>query len=264
MLDTTSLEKISEVLGISTDDLKTKLTSEKEEAIEIPKGSFFTEQQLTSRDGNKFTEFKKDYEEQVVKKFRNDLELDFEGKSFENLFGSYKEKLKGSYSKDSTERVKELESDLQKVNDTLLQTETDLKQQISTLQYSNTIQGVKNDLLTVFPKETTIPNEDVMTLFLSKYKVKQDENGQTYLEDASGNAIKDKTASYVNHKDIFQSFVEPYVKTPAGRGGGNEAGAGTANNEDDFMSKWSKESGKPVSSREGVNALLKYREEQKQ
>ena len=264
MLDNTSKEAIAKITGMPYEDFKAKINAEEEQTIELPDGQYFTDTQLTARDGNKYTDFKKDFEQRTVKDLRTKFDYSFEGATFDNLFKHHDTQLKGKYQKDSSERVKELEADLDKVNSTYSITESNLKSQLEQLQTQNTVQSIKNDLLSVMPKETSVPSDDVLTLFLSKHKVKKDEAGNVYLEK-DGQPLKDnKTAAYVNHKDVFQQFVEPYKKAASGRGGDNQNGSGQrGSNEDTHMESWAKQTGKPLSSQEAVQELLKYRKETK-
>ncbi|MCG9970998.1 hypothetical protein [Christiangramia crocea] len=253
-----TLEWIAELSGVKVEDITAKISSEEEESIEKPQGEFYSEEELNNRDSNKYDEAKKAFEEMKVKELRKKLELDFEGKTFDNLFKHHEEKLKNKYQKDSSERVKELEADLAKVNQANEETVTNLTSELQSLKQQNKINGIKADLLGIMPAETSIPKEDVLTLFLSKHQVKENENGQTFIE-SNGQPLKDpKTQSYLDYKNVFEDFSENYkLKTP-GRGEGNQNGNQKPGNEDQFIDNWEKQQNKPISSPEGVRALMEY------
>lgn len=260
-LSKATLERIAEISGVSVEDITAKISSEKEESLEIPKGEFYTETEMQALEKNKYEDAKKVFEEQAVKQWRKKLDLDFEGKTFDNLFKHHDKSLKEKYQKDSSERVKELEADLEKVNSQNEELVSGLQNELSSLKKENKLTSMKADLLGVMPGETSIPKEDVLTLFFSKHKVNENEGGQTFLE-ANGQPLKDpKTQSYLDYKQVFTDFAENYKTKPSGRGGDNDTGSKKPNNPDQFIENWEKQNNKPISSSEGVRALMDFEQQ---
>lgn len=237
-----TIASIAELLGITAEDITAKINSEDEKTLEIPKGQIFTEEELTKRDSSKYNEGKDAGPEMLVKELKKEYGYEVEGKDIKSFLTHHDSQLKEKYSKGSTERVKELEGDIEKMkssNQMELQT---LQSKLETVEAKSKRQTLKNELLSIMPNETTIAKEDVLTLFLSKHEVKEDENGATYLS-TNGQPLKDeKTASYLEVKSVFNEFVNPYKKTPTGRGGGNENGGGkgtsSAKTPTEFQDEW--------------------------
>ena len=257
-LSNDTLAWIAELAGVKAEDITAKLNSEKEETIEKPNGSFFTETELKERDSNKYNEAKVAFEEMTVKNLKKKHGYDLEGKNFDDFFKHHDNALKTKYQKDTSERVKELEQDLEKAVKFGESQAEELQTKLAGLESSYMMEAVKNDLLSIMPNETSIPKDDVMTLFLSKHKIGKDENGNKFISKGDTVMKDERTGSYLDYKNIFSDFTESYKAKSPGRGGGNEPGGGNASSEDQFIEKWTKENGKPISSPEGVQALIKY------
>lgn len=257
MLTQETIQRIASDYGLTAEDFQAKIASEKEETVELPEGKFYTEKDLNTRDSNKYNEAKKAYEEMTVKKIRDEKGYDFEGKTFDNLFAYHDEKLKEKYSKGTSERVKELEQDLEKIRKSSTELETTYKSQISELKESTKKESLKASILGMLP-ETTIDKEDVVMLFMNKYAAKEDEDGKTYFEKDGVKLKDEKVQSYLGLKEIVPTFVEPYRKKTPGRGGGNKFGGKEPSNEMDFINQWESENGSKISSPEGVNALVAF------
>lgn len=239
-----TISSIAGLLGTTAEDITAKITSEDEVTLEIPKGQIFTDDELSRRDSSKYKEGKDAGTEMLVKDLKKKYGYEIEGKDAEAFLSHHENQLKDKYSKGSTDRVKELESDIEKMKKANQSELEAVQNQLSTYKQKSKMQAVKNDLLSVMPSETTIAKDDVLTLFLSKHEIKEDEQGQTYLT-ANGQPLKDeKTASYIGIQDVFNEFVSPYKKAPSGRGRGNENGGGnsvyTAKDPQAFQDEWQK------------------------
>lgn len=239
-----TISSIAGLLGMTAEDITAKITSEDEVTLEIPKGQLFSDDELSKRDSSKYKEGKDAGTEMLVKDLKKQYGYEVEGKDVNSFLAYHDSQLKEKYSKGSSDRVKELENDIEKMkaaNATEVET---LSATLANLKTQSKRQALRNELLTVMPSETTIAKDDVLTLFLSKHEVKEDESGNTYLS-SNGQALKDeKTASYLAVKDVFNEFVNPYKKTPTGRGGGNETGGKssvyTSKDPSSFQDEWSK------------------------
>jgi len=237
------ISKIASVYGITAEDLTAKLTSEKEEDIKLP-GQLFTEEELKTRDSSKYNEGKEAKEEMLVKDAKKQLGYDFEGKSFEQFLSHHNDNLKTKYSKNSNERVGELEKDIDKLKRTY-------EQEIETLKGSNTDllgkykkQAARNTLLSIMP-ETTLKSDAIITLFNSEHQV-EEENGKMIVKQ-NGEIMKDaKTTSPLELSNIFNDWLvkENYIKTTPGRGTGSEFGGEGLNgikSITEFQKQWQKQ-----------------------
>ncbi|HPJ65958.1 MAG TPA: hypothetical protein PK243_10585 [Flexilinea sp.] len=266
MLDQTTIDKIAAALKIKPDDFKAKLTSDKEEGIEIPSGTYLTDDDLKTRDRNKYNEAKKAFEEMTVKKIKEEKEYtDFNGTTFEELFQHHDNKLKSKYDSSADDRVKTLESDLEKMKGAHATEKQQLSDQVNDYKSKFEQERIDTKILSAMPKETTIKPEAIVTLFKSNYQLSLDENGNIVVSK-NGEVLKDAgTASPLPFDKVFTEYVdaEGYIGKRGGRGGGNDGGGGGGTStEEDFIEKWEKYNGKKISSQEGVDALVKFQAEQ--
>ena len=238
------ISSIASVYGITAEDLTAKLTSEKQEELKLA-GQLFTDDEIKTRDSSKYNEGKQAQEEMLVKQAKKELGYEFEGKSFNQLLNYHEEQLKTKYSKNSNERVQELEKDINKLKDTYTQEIETYKGQIQDLSGKYKNQSAKNLLLSIMPKDTVLKPDALITLFKSEYELDED-NGKVILKQ-NGEILKDpKTTSPLDVKNVFNDWLvkEKYISTTPGRGGDNEFGNNTftgIKTPDQFQTSWQKQ-----------------------
>lgn len=266
MLTKETIEKIAGILKIDVADFTAKITAEKEETIEIPAGTYLSDDDLKLRDKNKYDEAKVAFEEMTVKKIKGDKKYeDFNGTKFDDLFKYHDAQLKSKYDSSADDRVKTLETDLENMRKTHSTEKETLSTQIKTLKTENQNQTVSSKIMGLMPEKTTIDKKDIVTLFRATHQINIGEDGAITVSK-DGQVLKDPgTAAPIGLDSIFNKFVDEkgYISKNGGRGGGNEggSGAGKAQNEMEFIEKWEKESEKSISSPEGVDALIAYQSE---
>lgn len=261
------VSSIAEALGMKAEDITAKLISEKEEDFKLPEGEFFTTDQLSKRDSSKYSEGKDAGEEMLIKGFKKKYGYEIEGKDADTFFSHHDSQLKNKYSKDNSERVKELELDLAKANEVNGKEIQTLTEQLEGLKSQNTLQGFNNKFYNKIP-ETTIPKEDVVDIYWLRHKLKKNESGEMYIEK-DGTPLKDpKTQSYLDPVDIFSEFAETYKVKTTGRGGDNEQGANPKfslkSTPQEFQDAWVKKNpDKSTTSSEYDKDYSEYRQAQK-
>lgn len=265
MITRETADSIAAILKVKPEDFWAKLSSEKDEAVELPTLKTFTDTEFNTRIENErstaYSDGKTAGVEMEIKELKRKLGYDFEGKSVDKFMEHHDEQLKSKYSKDSSERVRELETDIQKLNETHSAQITTLQGQLTSLQADAQRHSITNQLLGIMPAETTIAKDDVITLFNSKHQVEV-QDGKLVVKQ-NGAVIKDETtASPKELKDVFNSFIETsgFVKKSPGRGGGNEAGGSTAKTLTQFNENWIKQ-GKSLATAEYQQAYSKFRTE---
>lgn len=270
-LNSKVVSSIASALGMKAEDITAKLTSEKEEDITLPEGEFFTKDQLSKRDKSKYEEGRTVGEEKPIRELRKEKGWEFEGASLENLLSYHENLMKEKYSKGSSDRVKELETDLEKQKQAFQTDIENLTTKNTQLENQFRAEQINGRLLGVMPTETTIDRNDVLTLYKANRKTIV-EDGKEYVLDAQGNKLKDeKTQEPISVEDDFKTFVTErgYVKKSPGRGGGNEPGGNGGYNPKmtpgEFQEKWQKENpDKSVNSQEFSKDYQEFRAKQKE
>jgi hypothetical protein len=240
-LNKETLDWIAELSGVKAEDITAKINSDKEESIAKPQGEFFSEEDLKKRDSSKYNEGKDAGSEMLVKDLKKKYGYEFDGKDADSFMSHHDSELKKKYSKDSNARVEELEKDLKKQKETFESEINGYKSQLDDLSGKYRGETVRNTLLSIMPKNTTIKPDAIVTLFKSDYEIAEEE-GQMVVK-RNGEVLKDsKTASPLAVKDVFNEYVvrEGFAKGDQGRGGGNEFGdkGYTSKTPGDFQNEW--------------------------
>lgn len=262
------ISSIANVLGMKAEDITAQIVSTEGEDITLPELEYFTTDQLSKRDSSKYSEGKEAGEEMLIKGFKKKYSYDIEGKDADAFFSHHDNQLKSKYSKDNSERVKELEADLAKSNEFSGKEIEVLKSELDGLKSQNTLQSFNNKFYSKIP-DTTIPKEDVVDIYWLRHKLKQNESGETYLEK-DGVPLKDqKTQGYLDPVDVFTDFAEAYKTKTPGRGGDNEPGKGSSysvkTTPEEFQDKWVKDNpNKSTSSSDYDNDYTAFRKAQKE
>lgn len=244
MLSQTTISKLASVLDISAEDLTAKLSSEKEEDITLPSGEFFSEDELIKRDKSKYAEGKDAGSEMLVKGLKKDFGYDIDSKNINDFLTHHEAQLKLKYSKEPNQRVEELEKDLEKIKNAHSEELSAFKSQNESLSKQLKSQNIKNKLLSIMPKETTISSNAIITLFNSEHDTIED-NGVKYVTRNGEKLKNDKTAEPLELDAVFNDWLvkEKYIKTTPGRGNGNEFGNNkfSGNSISDFQKQWQKD-----------------------
>ena len=217
-----TLKKIADVLKLDVSVFEANLKSDKEETLEVP--TLFTEDEKKSFGENRFTEGKKAASEILVKDLKVKHGLEFDGKSVDMLLEKFSEKVIADANIKPDEKVKKLDTENKELK-SKLQLALD-KEQSLTKDYEGKLfhVGITTEVLKNIPKETIIPPEDLVELFMNRYRVVKEDNGViTY---KGSDKIVDKVLNPVPLKDVVTQFSEPYIKRN-GMGGGDTSGGGT-------------------------------------
>lgn len=267
-LNKETLGWIAELAGVSVEDITTKINSEKEEGLNKPQGTFFNEDELNKRDSSKFNEGKIAGVEMSVKNLKKEKGYDFEGKDLDTFLSYHEEQIKTKYSKNSNERVQELENDLKKQKNAFEEEINGYKNQLTDLSGKYKGESIKNKLYSIMPKETTIKKEAIVTLFKSEYDIDTVE-GKTIVKKNGEPLKNDKTGEYIPLENVFNEYVvvEGFSKSQSGRGAGNEFGTEgkryTAKSPQDFERQWrEKNPDKSTTSNEYAKDYAEFRKSQ--
>jgi hypothetical protein len=198
---------------------------------QIEKGEFIIEDVIvrTTDEENKFlnnikAETSKAAIEIGVKKLRNDLKLEFEGKTIENLVEALTEKHKAEFTKEPSKILEEKEKDLKTLKEKVIQLEAKKKEiEGNHNSFKNNIR-LEKELFSVLPKDLAIPQEDMLMIIKSKLNPTVDgdkvvfKKGDEILKDSS-------TLDPLDSKRVISDFFaenKHYLKPLNGGGGGQD------------------------------------------
>lgn len=264
MLNKEIWESLANFTGIPASDLEAKIKSEGEEDITLPTRHIFTDDELQTRDNNtkthSYNEGKDAGVEMSVKAAKKELGYDFPGKDMDSLLEFHATKIKSSFGKPN-EKITELESDIANLNATNASALEEKDNIINGLKSDFNRTVVNNQLLSIIPKEISIPKDDMMVLFNNTYQV-EIEDGKTIVKQ-NGETLKDtKTASPLGLEDVFMNYAieKNYLKKTSGRGDGNDfGGSSSPKSVSEFHARLDKE-GIPSNSPERDTRYQEWRE----
>lgn len=240
------------VLGIDVSKLTDAIKAENEVSLEVP--ALFTEQQKNDYGKNRFDEGKTAMSEILAKDVKKAFKIESESKDINEVikvFGEMKVKEFGK----PNEKIEALEKEKTELQ-TKLSEALNLTQKTES-EFANKLFAVetRTNILSLIPENTTIPKEDIMTLFLATHNIKKD-NGRTVVE-RDGQILKDNVLNPLEVKTIINTFVDSkgFIKKD-GMNGKDRTGGGSAkfSNMAEFMDYCKKNEIEPMGN-EGQSLL---------
>lgn len=164
--------------------------------------------------------------EMAIKDVRNDHELDFQGKTMDNLVEALKAKHKTEFSKAPNEQMSQMESDLEQLKDKNNKLQGDFD--TSTSEFDTYKKGLKKRTAIEknLPDNMILPKEDMLTVIDNKIKTSVDDDGKVVVMDDQGNIKKDDNLEPIQLSKAFEDFFttnKQYIKTPEGGRGGKDS-----------------------------------------
>lgn len=219
-----NLEAVEKSLGLEAGKLNEMFTSEENHNIDLDSRVFFTKEDYESRINNIKKETKFNSVEEAVKLARKDNELDFQGKTMENLLKAYGEKRDKENSIEPEKKYSELKTNFEKLQGINIgweekynNLESDYKKKSQTRQINETL--MKN-----IPDNTTIGKDDILAIMKAKYDFNIGEDGLEIID--GGKILKNETSmNNLTPEEFLKTFVKPYIKpVEGGRGDGDQKG----------------------------------------
>jgi len=217
-----NIQELEQTFGLEEGKLKEMITSEDNHKIDLEPYVISKKEDYESRLENIKKESKVAAVEIAIKNARNELGLDFQGKTMENLLESFKAKVEADSKIEPNQKVSELQKDL----DTLRKANGDWEGKFNDLQgtYKQKEQQrtINNTLLKAIPDNTTIPKEDVLAILRAKYDFSIGDDG---FEIAKDGVVQKNTTTLnkLTPKEFMTDVINPYLKKPDGGAGGSDS-----------------------------------------
>ena len=214
-----TLKKIADVLKLDVSVFEANLTSDKEETLEVP--VLFTEDDKNTFGENRFKEGKKAASEILVKDLKVKHGLEFDGKSIDTLLDKFAEKTITDAKIEPDKKVSTLQAEKKALQESV----TSLTEEREAIKKNFNDQLFRektvNEIQKHIPKNTIIPSEDLVDLFMNRYRVaKEDDSVIIYKGDK---ALKDSLENPIPLKDAITQFAESYIDK-TGMGGKDDKG----------------------------------------
>ncbi len=223
-----AIEAIAKLAKIKADDLQAAIADEKEVDLSIPENlTTLSEDEISTLKKNEYKNGKESGVEMAVKEVKQELNLDFQGKSVKGLVEAATKKAIEDAKIPANEKVAEL----QKKVETLQATVQDQDKKLA--EKDTEVAGVKlkSELFKHIPAGASLENEEVIELMKLKGYGFEMKDGKV-IATLNGEAIADKLSNAIPVKDIMTDFLkEKKLLADDGSGGngdpqGRGAGSG--------------------------------------
>lgn len=250
-----NIDILEQSLGLEKGKLTEMITSEDKHTLEFDKYVIKPKSDYDDLLNNIKKESSTAAVEIAIKNARNELGLDFQGKTMENLLKSYAEKIEAEAKVDPNKKYDSLKSDFDKLQGNLKEWETKYTTLESTYKQKEQASTIKNTLLKEIPENTLLDKEDILALAMAKYQFGIDEDG--FAISKEGVLLKnDSNMNRITPSEFMKTFITPYLKPIDGGAGGKDSTGGNKETSLELFNKKMESKGININSQ-------KYNEEMK-
>lgn len=261
-----NIEQIESGLGLTAGTLKDAIALDENVKIEVPKGKIYDDTTHVIRSnedhetyiGNIKEESKIAGLEIAIKGVRNDLNLEFEGKTMDNLIAAHSKKVLSDASIEPDNKITDLNSDLEVLRGKNISLQTQYDDMVSQTAIKDNQRKVDTNIYSAIPENLTLPKDDIMLLFKAKHDVVE-EDGKIVVKE-NGSVMKNDLRDTISVNDVMTKFSEQYVKAvEGGTGQGDTNGQSKGGSLEAFAARMEKQ-GVPQGSEEFSIAMNKEME----
>lgn len=250
-----ALENIAEIettLGIESGKLIEMINSEEAFSVDLSEKVFLSKTAYEERIENIKKESATVAIESAVKQQRNELGLDFQGKTIDNLVSAIKAKTESESKIEPEEKFKTLKSEFDGLVSKLNEKDAEFNSFKSQIEQTNLINEIKGEFTKHIPDNVLVSKSTIFTEAKEKGFSFEKEEGKIVIKDTNGNVLKDDNYSPISVKDWVSNFSTPYLaKAEGGKGEGDNLGEGKAGSFEAFLKE---------SERQGWDVMRKNQE----
>jgi ribosomal protein S13 len=216
-----AIETIAKLAKLTPEALTAAIADEKEVDVAIPeKLTVLTEDEVTTLKTNTYNDGKKAGVEMEIKGVKEELGLEFQGKSIKGLLEAHGKKVLADAKIDPDKKVKELEEKLGTVQKTATELQTKLTEKESEVSAVKTEAAIVKDM-----PATTLPSNKVLLLMKADgYEYKSEDGKIIWYKD--GKALTDNLSNNLATKAVVEAYATEHKMISANDGGGDPAGRG--------------------------------------
>ena len=234
-----ALENIAEIettLGIESGKLIEMINSEEAFKVDLTEKVFLDKTAYEERIANIKKESATVAIETAVKEQRNNLGLDFQGKTIENLVSAIKSKTELENKIEPDEKYKTLKSEFDGLVSKLNEKDSEFNSFKSNIEKTNLLNEIKGEFTKYIPDNTLVSKSTIFTEAKEKGFSFEKEEGRVVIKDSNGNILKDDNYSPISVKDWVSNFSTPYLpKVEGGKGAADDLGESKAGSFEAFM-----------------------------
>jgi len=235
-----NLNAIEKALHLPEGSLQTAIESQDVIKIELPELEIFKKEDYNTRIENLKGTFQTQGRDFQIKEAKETYGLDFEGKTIDKFADALKAKFLKESSIEPDSRVKELQTDLEKLRANLAEKDVTISNINESFKKKETQRSINDTLLSKINIETSIPKEDILLILKSKYEIDLEGDKMVFKKD--GEVLKNQTTlNPLGVDDIFNEFLPTYAKeATGGKAKGDNTGSYKAGTIDAFTDEMNK------------------------
>ena len=250
-----ALDNIAEIettLGIESGRLIEMINSEEAFSVDLSEKVFLSKTAYEERIANIKKESATVAIETAVKEQRNNLGLDFQGKTIENLVSAIKSKTESENKIEPDEKFKVLKTEFDGLVSKLNEKDAEFNSFKSQIEQTNLINEIKGEFTKHIPDNVLVSKSTIFTEAKEKGFSFEKEDGRIVIKDTNGNVLKDDNYSPISVKDWVSNFSTPYLaKAEGGKGLNDDLGESKAGSFEAFVKE---------SEKQGWDAMRKNQE----
>lgn len=255
-----NINEIEKALKLPENSIKEALAKEENVKIELP-SIVLVGEDVAKRDSAKYNEGKIAGLETPFKPLalKEKFGIDITGKTrdIETFAEAFKAKILEDAKIEPEQKVKELMTDLEKVQSNLKAKESEFEAFKTSYQQEKTNSIINDAIFKAIPDNVSIDKTDVATIFKSNYGIEFDDAGKMIVKKGNEILKTDATLEPKDLKTVINEFIleKKLVKVEGGRGSGDEGRKGSTDSLESF-NKLMESKGVKIGSREYNSAMM--------
>ena len=217
-----NLEQLEKSVGLEPGKLAEMISSEDTHKLDLDNLIISNKNDYEARLENIKKETKTAAVEIAVKNARNELGLEFEGKTMENLLNNFKNKIESESKVAPEKKYSDLHKDFESLQGVSKSWEDKYMSLENTYKQKENQRQIDNSILKSIPDNTILGKDDILALIKAKTEFNVGDNGLEIIKD--GVVQKNQaTLNLLSTDEYVSSFVTPYLKTAEGGAGGKDS-----------------------------------------
>ena len=217
MLKSESIERLAGLAKVDVEAFKNAITSDEEVDLSIPGGvKVFTEDELKQYTSNAIEEVKPAIQtaaqEVAFKEAGRKIGLDKTVRSIDDLLTHYEQKVVEKHKLEPSKYKEQIEEKDRLINEKL----NELEQLKSVFEDFKVKSSIKSKVLAHLGESELLTKEERLTLFETKYDIKQNDGKLEVVDKATGIVLKDALKNPLPIDAIVKDFDKKYVSTSGG------------------------------------------------
>lgn len=249
-----NVKELETKLGLAEGTLQEAIASDDAKTIELPKGTLVDKEMHTIRSNedheifvnNLKTEQKTAGLEMAIKDYKRDNNLDFEGKTIENLIKATNTKALSDANIDPDKKIEGYINDIEVLQSKSKGWEDRYNAEVSKGELQTTQLTNDKSILSHMKGEFSMSTDRMLNVFNSEHTLSRENGTQVVMK--GGEIMKDENRSPMALEAVVNGFSKEFAKNPEGGSGGGDSTGGSKGGSLDKFKKQQEDAGNSYTS----------------